>query len=295
MPVFALLKKGHRESSDDDSLLGGPLLPELVNSNNTPNTATVTSSSTAPLSALGRGSGGGTSEDSLGHAVENGANVSTGELGGSSLQTTSGSFQVGRSILVSDRPKPLSNGSGQSTVAERSSVNMREGRSQIRKHWSPASSPDLYRSGIDAHRGGCAQQSQSPLAEAERETPPPDEVLSPSGAAEQHRLSYTGEKEEPKRKRKCQGAGSSSHRRESSVKPTATSSTSSQTGSGSGILDTLRRYSRMPLVDQGPEDVRRAAQVVEEALLSFGLGSAASRNNAEGFKEAKPAQLRSLL
>ncbi|KAI0846131.1 hypothetical protein F5Y00DRAFT_254817 [Daldinia vernicosa] len=112
--------------------------------------------------------------------------------------------------------------------------------------------PDLYARGVDAHCGVNVSRPLEILEESPRQTPvPPTDT-----PFQESMLQWPGkldEKPEKFSRKTGRAIGASSHRRKSSFEPPGfwASSTSHD------LLDKLRRYSFMPLLDQTPESSRK--------------------------------------
>ncbi|KAI1080014.1 hypothetical protein F5B20DRAFT_148139 [Whalleya microplaca] len=115
---------------------------------------------------------------------------------------------------------------------------------------------DLYNHGVDAH---CGVENSAPLSiveESPRHTPLPTDNESLLHDAERAWSSQLDEAPRSHNKRKMGYAiGSATQSRRSSVKPIENHEPTPKSG---GFLDTLRRYSFMPLLDQTPENIRAA-------------------------------------
>ncbi|KAI2466868.1 hypothetical protein F4781DRAFT_334249 [Annulohypoxylon bovei var. microspora] len=163
-----------------------------------------------------------------------------------------------------------------------------------------ATVPDLYVLGIDAHSGANVSRSLEILEESPRETPAPIDVpitefpFQPSipqwptqanGGLEAH-TTKTGS-----------AIGVSSHRRKSSFKPIEAPNPIPLPHPNHDLLDTLRRYSFMPISDQTPESIREASPPArtwaELPLREEGGRKHSSQELLQEILDRKPASKRS--
>ncbi|XXG95556.1 hypothetical protein Hte_001821 [Hypoxylon texense] len=117
---------------------------------------------------------------------------------------------------------------------------------------------DLYARGVDAHCGANTPQPLEMLEESPRQTPAPIENF-PFAITESEWFGKLSDAPEPRDKKTGRALGAASHRRKSTLKPTEARSSEPR----HGILDTLRRYSFMPLSEQTPEIIREASPTPE--------------------------------
>ncbi|KAI1502191.1 hypothetical protein F5X99DRAFT_427563 [Biscogniauxia marginata] len=113
---------------------------------------------------------------------------------------------------------------------------------------------DLYNCGVDAHSGAFKLPTLPLLEESPRPSPPP--AIDMSFQRDENQLSYQpGDLNDTQEDRSFGSALSiSSHRGKSSI----FASEDTERDPDESLLDKLRRYSFMPLLDQTPESIRRA-------------------------------------
>ncbi|KAI1205561.1 uncharacterized protein F4807DRAFT_282584 [Annulohypoxylon truncatum] len=127
------------------------------------------------------------------------------------------------------------------------------GESNMSQHKS--TTPDLYVLGIDAHSGASAPKPLGVVEESPLLTPtsaPVDNFPFQSSGPQWPTQVDEGSDTHLKA---GSAIGVSAHRRKSSFKPIE----APKPHPNHGLLDTLRRYSFMPLLDQTPENIREAS------------------------------------
>ncbi|KAI1380545.1 hypothetical protein F4677DRAFT_441858 [Hypoxylon crocopeplum] len=147
---------------------------------------------------------------------------------------------------------------------------------------------DLYAHGIDAHCGVDVPKPLEVLEESPRQTPVPiDDFPFPKvGLRWSQKLL-----ERPDADSKESGGliGAAAHRRRSTVKPV-------EARTNYGLLDELRRYSFMPLLDRTPENVRGALPPIrtgaEIPLREEGGRKQSSKELLQGILDRRPASNR---
>lgn len=112
---------------------------------------------------------------------------------------------------------------------------------------------DLYVLGIDAHSGASAPKPLEILEESPSLAPAPISDFPFQSPGPQ--WPTQGDKGPDTLLKPGSAIGASTHRRKSSFKPTDMP----KPHANHGLLDTLRRYSFMPLSDQTPENIREAS------------------------------------
>ncbi|KAI0888336.1 uncharacterized protein GGS22DRAFT_96156 [Annulohypoxylon maeteangense] len=163
------------------------------------------------------------------------------------------------------------------------------GESNMSQH--KATMSDLYVLGIDAHSGADVPK---PL-EILEESPPP--TLAPS---EDFLFQSSGpqwptqvDKGSDTHLKAGSAIGVSAHRRKSSIKPIE----APKPHQNHGLLDTLRRYSFMPLSDQTPENIREASPpartLADLPLREDGGRKQSSKDLLQEILDRKPPSKRS--
>ncbi|KAI2628626.1 hypothetical protein GGR54DRAFT_636341 [Hypoxylon sp. NC1633] len=151
---------------------------------------------------------------------------------------------------------------------------------------------DLYAHGVDAHCGMDIPKPLEMLEESPRQTPVPvDNFPFPdTGPRWPHDLN---EGLEIGSKKTGSAIGAASHRRKSASKPIEARSPDQ----GRGLLDQLRRYSFMPLLDHTPESIREASPPTrtwaEIPLRGDGGRKQSSKELLQEILDGKPASNRS--
>ncbi|KAI0113071.1 hypothetical protein F4814DRAFT_460300 [Daldinia grandis] len=151
--------------------------------------------------------------------------------------------------------------------------------------------PDLYARGVDAHCGVNVPRPLEILEESPRQTPvpPTDPPFRDSMPQWPGKLN---EKPEKLSRKTGRAIGASSHRRKSSFKPPGFRSSSTNYG----LLEKLRRYSFMPLLDQTPESSRKILPLPrawDELPLREGGRRNSSKALLQGLLDGKPASNKS--
>ncbi|KAI4861291.1 hypothetical protein F4820DRAFT_464872 [Hypoxylon rubiginosum] len=150
-----------------------------------------------------------------------------------------------------------------------------------------ATMSDLYARGVDAHSGANVSKPLEMLEESPRQTPAPVEYF-PFTVSESEWSRKLSEAPEAWDKKTGRALGAASHRRKSTFKPTEARSSEPR----HGILDTLRRYSFMPLSDQTPESIREVSPIpetqAEVSLQAEGGRKRSSKEMLQGIINGKP-------
>ncbi|KAI1472986.1 uncharacterized protein F4812DRAFT_34746 [Daldinia caldariorum] len=152
---------------------------------------------------------------------------------------------------------------------------------------------DLYACGVDAHCGVNFSRPLEMLEESPRQTPAPP--------ADSYTPEYLPQWPTKLEKRKTYGRkagrsmGASSHRRKSSAKPPGIWTPA---GTNYGLLEKLRHYSFMPLLNEPPESSRKAfiprPRMWDELPLREGAGRKhSSKALLQGLLDGKPASSKS--
>ncbi|KAI1141386.1 hypothetical protein F5Y05DRAFT_259503 [Hypoxylon sp. FL0543] len=126
------------------------------------------------------------------------------------------------------------------------------GESNLSQHRATMS--DLYACGVDAHCGVDIPKPLEMLEESPRQTPVPIDE-SPFRTPELQWPTHPNEGSEPSGFKPGRAIGVSAHCRRSSAKPMEARGSDVN----HGLLDKLRRYSFMPLLDHTPESIRGAS------------------------------------
>ncbi|KAI1662319.1 hypothetical protein F4813DRAFT_104870 [Daldinia decipiens] len=152
--------------------------------------------------------------------------------------------------------------------------------------------PDLYARGVDAHCGINVSRPLEILEESPRQTPvpPTDPPFRESMVQWPGKLD---EKPEKLSRKTGRAIGASSHRRKSSFKSPGVWASSTN----HGLLDKLRRYSFMPLLDQTSESSRKVLPLPrawdELPLREEGGRRYSSQALLQGLLDGKPASNKS--
>ncbi|KAI1803324.1 hypothetical protein F4811DRAFT_352020 [Daldinia bambusicola] len=147
---------------------------------------------------------------------------------------------------------------------------------------------DLYACGVDAHCGVIFPMPLEMLEESPRQTPvPPVDSSTPESLPP---WPTKLEKRKAARRKAGRSVGASSHRRKSSVKSPGIRTPS---GANYGLLDKLRRYSFIPLLDETPESSRKALlprpRTWDDMPLREGTGRKhSSKALLQGLLDGKP-------
>ncbi|KAI0839637.1 hypothetical protein F5Y06DRAFT_11453 [Hypoxylon sp. FL0890] len=146
---------------------------------------------------------------------------------------------------------------------------------------------DLYACGVDAHCGVDVPKPLEILEESPRQTPDPIGE-SPFRTPELQWSTHPNEVSETSGLKTGRAIGVSAHCRRSSAKPME----ARNSDAGHGLLDKLRRYSFMPLLEQTPESIRGASLPTrtwaEVPLYEDGGRRRSSKQVLQGILDRRP-------